>query len=543
MLGKLSVLDAIILLAYFGVIGLIGWWSSRKSQADSKAYFLGGGSIGWMAIGASLFASNISAEHFIGLAGSGAASGLAVGQFEWLACFILLILGWFFVPFYLRTGVFTMPEFLERRYNRGCRNYLSAVSLIAYVFTKVSVAVYAGALVLRTILGWNMYVGAIVLLVATGIYTAFGGLRAVIYTDFVQCFILIGGGAVLTFVALAQPEVGGFTGLMQKLPASFFSVWKGLSDPDFPWTGIVFGAPILGIWYWCTDQMIVQRTLAADSLKSARRATIFAGFLKILPVFILVLPGLAGAILFRDIDPNSMYATMVEKLLPSGVKGLVVAALLAALMSSLSSVFNSSSTLAVMDFYHNFRPGASEKELVRAGQFATIVLVVVGVLWLPFIGIMSNQLYVYLQSVQAYISPPIAVVFLLGLLWRRMNGPGALSALIVGFILGAFRFITELGMKSGWEWITNSPALTVYASINFLHFAVFLFIVSGFVLISVSLAGKTPSADNLLVFAREEQVVKTDAMDRLNIGLSILLGAIIAALWIYFSPLFFKLGQ
>lgn len=541
MLGKLSVLDVLIVLAYFVVVFLIGWWSSKKSQTDAKAYFLGGGSIGWMAIGASLFASNISAEHFIGLAGSGAAGGLAVGQFEWLACFILLILGWFFVPFYLRTGVFTMPEFLERRYNRGCRNYLSAISLIAYVFTKVSVAVYAGALVLRTILGWNMYVGAVVLLAATGVYTVFGGLRVVIYTDFMQCIILIGGGVILTFVALSQPEVGGFAGLTEKLPSSFFSVWKSAKDADFPWTGIIFGAPILGVWYWCTDQMIVQRTLAAKDVKDARTATIFAGFLKILPVFILVLPGLAGALLFKEIAPNEMYATMVDRLLPTGVKGLVVAALLAALMSSLSSVFNSSSTLAVMDFYHKFRPTASGKELVRAGQFATVVVVIVGVLWLPFIGKMSNQLYVYLQSVQAYISPPIAVVFLLGLLWRRLNGAGALSALIVGFIFGAFRFITEIGMKVGWAWVNESPALKVYATINFLHFAVLLFFISATVFVAVSYLTRPPVEEKMKVFAVDaKDIAVANLGDRFNVGLSILLGAIIVALWIYFSPIFFR---
>lgn len=540
MLGKLSVLDVLIVFAYFVVVFLIGWWSSRKSQADSKAYFLGGGSIGWMAIGASLFASNISAEHFIGLAGSGAAGGLAVGQFEWLACFILLILGWFFVPFYLRTGVFTMPEFLERRYNRGCRNYLSAISLIAYVFTKVSVAVYAGALVLRTILGWNMYVGAVVLLAATGVYTVFGGLRAVIYTDFMQCVILIGGGVILTWVALAQPEVGGFSGLTEKLPASFFSVWKSFSDADFPWTGIVFGAPILGVWYWCTDQMIVQRTLAADNVKSARTATIFAGFLKILPVFILVLPGLAGAVLFKEIAPNEMYATMVDRLLPVGVKGLVVAALLAALMSSLSSVFNSSSTLAVMDFYRKFRPAASEKELVRAGQFSTVVVVVIGVLWLPFIGKMSNQLYVYLQSVQAYISPPIAVVFLLGLLWRRLNGAGALAALITGFVFGAFRFIAEIGVKVGWAWANDCPFTKAYATINFLHFAVLLFLVSATVFVAVSYMTRPPAEEKMKVFAVDTKELAADFGDKFNAGLSILLGAIIVALWICFSPIFFR---
>ena len=541
MFGKLSALDVLIVLVYFCAVFLIGWWSSKKSQSDSKSYFLGGGSIGWMAIGASLFASNISAEHFIGLAGSGAASGLAVGQFEWLACFILLILGWFFVPFYLRTGVFTMPEFLERRYNRGCRNYLSAISLIAYVFTKVSVAVYAGALVLRTILGWNMYVGALVLLAATGVYTVFGGLRAVIYTDFMQCAILIGGGIILTYIALQQPAVGGFSGLTEKLPASFFSVWKSVQDADFPWTGIVFGAPILGVWYWCTDQMIVQKTLAADNLKVARRATIFAGFLKILPVLILVLPGLAGAVLFAGTAPNDMYATMVDRLLPPGVKGLVVAALLAALMSSLSSVFNSSSTLAVMDFYHQFRPTASEKELVRAGQLVTVLVVIMGMLWLPFIGKMSGQLFVYLQSVQAYISPPIAVVFLLGLLWKRLNGAGALSALIFGFALGALRFLAELGSKIEWNWVTHCPFLVYYAKINFLHFAVLLFLASGAVLVIMSYLTRPPTEEKMKVFAVDaKEIAASTVGEKANVGFSILLGVVIVAFWIFFSPLFFK---
>lgn len=539
-MGKLHIIDLLVLLGYFAVIGGIGYWSSTKSQKDSQSYFLGGEGIGWLAIGASLFASNISAEHFIGLAGSGANSGLAVGQFEWLACIILLILGWFFVPFYLSTGVFTMPEFLERRFNRQCRNYLSAVSLIAYVFTKVSVAVYAGALVLQTILGLNMYVGAIVLLAATGLYTAFGGLRAVIYTDFIQAFILVGGGIVLTVLALGRPEVGGFSGLVDKLEPSFFSVWKDVSDPDFPWTGILFGAPILGIWYWCTDQMIVQRTLASKNVKEARHATIFAGFLKILPVFILVLPGLAGRILFRDTLPDNMYATMVDSLLPIGVKGLVVAGLLAALMSSLSSVFNSSSTLAVMDFYREFRPDAKEKELVFAGQLSTIVLVVVGVLWLPFIGRMSNQLYVYLQSVQAYISPPIAVVFILGLLWKRLNGKGAFAALLSGFVLGAFRFILELGNNSGWSWVTGNSLLSGYASINFLHFAILLFIISGVILVAVSLMTDPPSKENLELFEIRKEKDIAEPPDGLNIGFSILLGVSILVLWYIFSPLVFK---
>ncbi|AFZ28721.1 SSS sodium solute transporter superfamily [Gloeocapsa sp. PCC 7428] len=534
----MSGLDIFFLVAYFVAVGAIGYWSSRTSLESSKSYFLGGGGIGWMAIGASLFASNISAEHFIGLAGTGASSGLAVGQFEWIACFMLLLLGWLFVPFYLRTGVFTMPEFLEKRFNSQCRTYLSTVSLIAYIFTKISVAVYAGALVLQTILGWNIWLGAIVLIVATGAYTVFGGLRAVIYTDFLQAFILIGGGIFLTAIAIT--DVGGFGPFIERAEPEFFNLWKAVNHPEFPWTGILFGAPILGLWYWCTDQMIVQRTLAAPDIENARRSTIFAGFLKLLPVFILVLPGIAGRELFPDVAPNQMYATMVNELLPSGIKGLVVAGLLAALMSSLSSVFNSSSTLVVMDFYKRWRPDASERELVRAGQLSTIVLVISGLLWLPFIGLMSDQLYVYLQSVQAYISPPIAAVFLVGILWKRANGRGAINALIAGFILGAIRFVAELGTRAGW--ITWRP-LVAYANINFLHFAILLFVISVFILVLVSLTSAAPSQKHLSMFLTPEQKVNkalgSAKVHRQNVIYSASLAAIVLVFWVIFSPVVF----
>jgi SSS family solute:Na+ symporter len=536
--AAVSGIDLFLIVAYFVAVAGIGYWSSKESQDSSKSYFLGGGNIGWMAIGASLFASNISAEHFIGLAGSGASSGLAVGQFEWIACFMLLLLGWLFVPFYVRTGVFTMPEFLERRFNSQCRTYLSAVSLVAYVFTKISVAVYAGALVLQTILGWNIWVGAIVLIVATGAYTIFGGLRAVIYTDFLQAFILIGGGIILTATAIAR--VGGLGALFQGVEPEFFNLWKSVNHPDFPWTGILFGAPILGVWYWCTDQMIVQRTLAASNIETARRSTIFAGFLKLIPVFILVLPGVAGRVLFPDVAPDRMYATLVTELLPPGIRGLVIAGLLAALMSSLSSVFNSSATLAVMDFYKKWRPDASERELVRAGQFSTIALVAIGLLWLPFIGLMSNQLYVYLQSVQAYISPPIAAVFLLGLLWKRANGKGAFATLISGFILGAIRFISELGVKAGW--ITWKP-LVMYASINFLHFAILLFVLSVVILVAVSLRTAAPTRSNLSIFEETDDKLMKPAgsskTHKRNVTYSMVLAGVVLVFWVVFSPVAF----
>lgn len=533
-------LDFAVLFAYFAAVAAISYWSSKKSLDSSENYFLSGRSVGWLAVGASLFASNISAEHFIGLAGSGASSGLAVGQFEWLACFILLLLGWFFVPFYLRLGVFTMPQFLEQRYDSRCRTYLSMVSLIAYVFTKISVAVFAGALVLKEVLGWNIWVGAIVLVVATGIYTIFGGLRAVIYTELMQAFILIAGGVFLTLAAVSK--AGGLGAVVHGVEPDFFNLWRGMNHPEFPWTGILFGAPILGVWYWCTDQMIVQRTLAAKNVSEARRGTILAGFLKILPVFILVLPGIAGRILFPEVKPNDIYAKMVNDLLPVGVKGMVVAALLAALMSSLSAVFNSSSTLVVIDFYQRLRPKATERELVWAGQISTAVLVVVGLVWIPFIGVVSDQLFVYLQSVQAYISPPIAAVFLVGLIWRRANSSGAFAALIIGFVLGAVRFVAELGVKSSTPWVT-SPLLVQFAQINFLHVAILLFVVSVVVLVGVSMVTAAPTATNNKVFDKTVAAahdLRGAEQNRVNVILSAILVIAVLGMWVYFSKLFFK---
>src|SRR2546427_1142047 len=293
----LAPLDLMIIGVYFLLVFGIGFYFSRKERT-SEQYFLAGRDVGWFFIGASLFVSNISTEHFIGLSGTGASSGLAVGHFEWLACLILLILGWVFVPFYLRSNVFTMPEFLERRFNRNCAVYLASISIIAYVFTKISVHLYAAAIVLERVVGWNQWTAAIVLVIATGIYTIAGGLAAVIYTDLVQTLILIAGAVILTFVGLDR--VGGFAGLRAAVPTNYFHMIKPMTDSEVPWTGIFFGAPILGIWYWCTDQVIVQRVLSARDEGHAKAGTIFAGFLKILPVFMLVLPGIIAFALFPE---------------------------------------------------------------------------------------------------------------------------------------------------------------------------------------------------------------------------------------------------
>src|SRR6476646_6206401 len=466
----LAPIDLAIIGLYFVVIFGIGFYFSRKERT-SEDYFLASRNIGWFAIGASLFVSNISTEHFIGLAGSGATSGLAGGNFEWQASCILLLLGWVFVPFYLRSNVFTMPEFLERRFNRNCATYLAGISIIAYIFTKISVQLYAASVVLERVAGWSLWTTAVVLIIATGIYTVAGGLAAVIYTDTVQTLILITGAVVLTVIGLH--ELGGLAHLRTMVPASYFHMIKPASDSQFPWTGIFFGAPILGIWYWCTDQVIVQRVLSARDEGHAKLGTIFAGFLKILPVFILVLPGIIAFALFPEqvVKPDYAYPTLILNLLPTGLVGLVMAALLAAVMGAMSSVFNSASTLVTLDFYKKIRPDASEKQLVNFGRIATGFMVLLGLLWVPFIHYISSQLYIYLQSVQAYISPPISACFVLGILWPRLNGAGAISSLLTGFVLGATRFVLKLDDQAGDSHF-QSPGIRWLIDMNFLHYAI-----------------------------------------------------------------------
>jgi len=543
----LAPLDMAIIGVYFLIVFCIGLYFARKERTSTE-YFLAGRDVGWFFIGASLFVSNISTEHFIGLSGTGASSGLAVGHFEWLACLILLILGWVFVPFYLRSNVFTMPEFLERRFNRHCAVYLAAISIIAYIFTKISVQLYAASVVLERIAGWSLVKTAIVLVIVTGIYTIAGGLAAVIYTDTVQTLILIAGAVALTVIGLHK--VGGLEHLRTMVPPDYFHMIKPSSDPNFPWTGIFFGAPILGIWYWCTDQVIVQRVLSARDEGHAKAGTIFAGFLKILPVFMLVLPGIIAYALYAPQlanKPDAAYPTLVLNLLPTGLVGLVMAALLAAVMGAMSSVFNSASTLVTLDFYKKIRPEASENQLVNFGRVATGAMVLLGLLWVPFIHLISSQLYIYLQSVQAYISPPISACFVLGILWPRLNGQGAITSLLTGFLLGTVRFIAELMAAQGTQF---SGLMEWLVKMNFLHYAIFMFIVCSAVLVGVSLMTPAPDRRRLagLTFATvgekmdvvnvgmpvRKPAQETPLEHRLNVFFSLVLLATVVGLWIYF---------
>jgi solute:Na+ symporter, SSS family len=532
---NLQLLDVVVIAGYFLVLLGIGVWAARREKLISSDYFLAGRDVGWLAVGASLFASNIGSEHLVGLAGTGAASGLAVGHFEWIACFMLLLLGWLFVPFYLRSGVYTMPEFLERRFNSAARWYFTWVSVIGYVLTKISVTLFAGGIVMRAVTGLDMWTSAAILIVITGLYTIFGGLRAVIYTEVMQAIVLIFGSAALMFLGIQA--VGGWSGLRASLPPDFFSMWKPSSHPDFPWTGIIFGAPILGVWYWCTDQHIVQRVLAAKTETDARRGTIFAGYLKILPVFIFVLPGMVAAALYVDVRTgaaDSAYPALVTRLLPAGFKGLVLAGMLAALMSSLASAFNSCSTLLTWDVYRKLRPNATEQRLVEVGRASTIVLVGLGLGWIPFMKYISPQLYIYLQSVQAYIAPPIAACFLLGVIMPRLNGAGAMAALISGFVIGALRLGLELGKArlpagSLWSWI---------AGINFLHFAALLFVLSTVILVGVSLATAPPPRERIEGLTLETKMVSaaedTPRRKSADVIASLVLAALIGVLWIVF---------
>lgn len=558
MLGNLHFIDISIVLIYFAIILWIAWWvskggGSKKGDRDSKDYFLAGKTAGWFVIGASLFASNIGSEIIIGVSGAGARAEMPQANFEIIAALVLILLGWVFVPFYLRSGVYTMPEFLEIRYSKACRNYLSVVSVLAYVITKISLIIFAGALVFET-MGISFWTGAIITIVATGFYTILGGLKAVIYTDMIQTFILLAGTGAVTYFGLMQ--IGGWDAMIETIAEasskpenppveSFFNLWRPSDDSSYPWTGMLFGAPILGVWYWCTDQFIVQRTLSAKDISNARKGTLFAGFLKLLPVFIFFIPGVIayalaqkGLLNFSLDNPDHALPAMINGFLPIGLKGLAISGLLAALMSSLSSAFNSSSTLITFDFYKQYKPSATEKELVWVGQLATLILVIASFLWIPFMKtLMGGGLFHYLQSVQAYISPPIAAVFLFGLFFKWINAKGAIVALWSGFALGMFRLVTEYLSKEGIIMVEHGSLLQIMLDINFLHYAIVLFVFSVGVLMIFSKIGRPKKAEllELVTFSKEELNFKitwsTDAI------LTILLIASVLTLWIVFSPL------
>jgi solute:Na+ symporter, SSS family len=549
-------LDWFIIAAYFVMLASIAWWSSRRQQTTAD-YFLAGRNIGWFVVGCSLLASNIGSEHIVGLAGNGATNGMAMAHWE-LHAWIMLMLGWVFVPFYYRSGVFTMPEFLERRFNSSARWTLSIVSLIAYVFTKVSVTVYAGAVVFMALLPDTFgspenafWIGAFTTVVLTGIYTVVGGLRAVVYTEVAQTGLLLFGSVFITFFGLSM--LGGWGELKAVLGENpqQFALWRPLSDPDFPWLGVMIASPIIGIWYWCTDQYIVQRTLAAKSLRDARRGAIFGGFLKVLPVFVFLIPGMIGYALYRkglmhiptgadgSLVGDGVFPSMVATLLPTGLRGIVVAGLLSALMSSLASLFNSCATLFTVDIYSKIRPGRSERELVRVGRFATGIVVILGVVWIPVMKLVSGGgLYQYLQSVQGYLAPPITATFLLGLFFTRINSRGAMCGLVGGFVLGMLKL--TLQAMAGGGLLGTDGFLYDFATFNFLYYSGWLFLISIVLVVFGSFTAPPPPAAQIAGLTYRSTTPEQRAENRASwnavdvAGTAVVL-ALVLGIYLYFS--------
>jgi len=557
-------LDWIILALFFvALVGII-LWVVRKKDKDTSDYFLAGRDATWIAIGASIFASNIGSEHLVGLAGAGASSGMAMAHWE-MHGWLILMLGWVFVPFYARSGVFTMPEFLEKRYNSRSRSFLSIISLVSYILTKVAVTVYAGGVVFKDVFGIEFirfgnveidffWISAIGLVVLTGLYTTFGGMKAVLYTSVLQTPILLFGSIAILVIGLFK--LGGWAEMMEicrAVPANEFgdnmtNLIRSPNDPDFPWTGVLLGSAIIGFWYWCTDQFIVQRVLSGRDQKHARRGTIFGGYLKITPVFIFLIPGMIAFALTQKIDPETQepmlnlasndaaFSTLVKELLPKGFTGIVVGGILAALMSSLASLFNSSSMLFTVDFYKKYRPNAPEKQLVTVGRIATVVVVILGILWIPVMKGLGKVLYAYLQDVQSLLAPGIAAVFLLGVVSKRTTPTAGFTGLVVGFILGMLR----LGLKVYYgDTVGDGFIYNLIVAPNWLHYEIALFAIIITLMIVVSAFTKPidPMKIQGLYFGSaspEQRAITRASWNKWDVINSMVIIAIIIAFYAYF---------
>ncbi len=549
-------LDWFVLGLYFAILIGVAVWVALQRNKNTEDYFLAGRNVGWFVIGASIFASNIGSEHVVGLAGTGFSSGTPLAHYE-LHAWIVLLLGWLFLPFYIRSGAFTMPEFLEKRFDSRSRWFLSVFSLFAYVLTKVSVTIYAGGIVVSELLNLDFWVGAIGIVVFTGIYTIVGGLKAVVYTETLQTVVLIAGSIIITY--LGFQEVGGWDQLTEtvtNVSPDHFNMWRPWDDPDFPWAGLLFGGTIVGIWYWCTDQYIVQRTLAANNITIGRRGAIFGAYLKLLPILIFLVPGIIAYALtiqnpelYSVIDPETgieradrAFPMLVTTLLPVGIKGLVAGGLMAALMSSLASVFNSCSTIFTIDIYKKISPEKSEKFLVNVGKIATVVIVILGIAWIPIMEkIGGGVMYQYLQNVQAYIAPPVTTVFLLGIIWKRVNAQAAIVTLFSGLFLLILRLGSEIATNEG---LIQNGFLFEFASINFSYMAIWMFLFSVVLCVSVSLLTAEPDYQKIRglsygTLSEKDRINAENSYSKIDIALSIVLVLIVIGILVFFSPIVF----
>jgi SSS family solute:Na+ symporter len=594
--STLTGIDWLAIALYFALLIGVATWAVRKSKDTATDYFLAGRNLGWWVIGASIFASNIGSEHIVGLAGSGATDGVALAHYE-LHAWCLLVLAWVFVPFYSRALVFTMPEFLERRFSPASRYVLSIVSLITFILSKIAVGIFAGGVVFATLLPEvhltlgattinSFWIGSVAVIILTGLYTMLGGMRAVVYNDAVQVVVLIGGSACLTFYGLHR--LGGWGELKHYCGSEMLNLWKPITpagvqstwspvletnaagvltkqawyfNGSYPWPGMLICAPIIGLWYWCTDQYIVQRALGAPNQTIARRGSIFAAFLKLFPVYLFIIPGLICFALAKSgkipelssmvgadgkpvaAEAQAAFPLMVKFLLPPGLRGIVVAGLLSALMGSLAGVFNACSTLFTVDLYQKYKPLATQSELVRMGRIATVVMIVIALAWIPVIQ-GAHGLYGYLQAVQGYLAPPIFVVFFFGVFWKRLNAQGCLWAMVIGFIFGFFRMIvdTPVTMKlAGYEnGYAEGSFLWIVNNINFQYFSVLITVVSGIVMVLVSYMTSEPEYARIkgLTFATatpEDKALTRASWEKKDVFFSAFILACILGAYIYFS--------
>jgi solute:Na+ symporter, SSS family len=584
----LTGLDWLAIALYFGVLFCVAWWVVSMRKDTASDYFLAGRNLSWWIIGASIFASNIGSEHIVGLAGSGAKDGVALAHYE-LHAWCLLVLAWVFVPFYARSLVFTMPEFLEKRFCTNSRYVLSISSLLTFIVSKIAVGIFAGGVVFGTLLPElrldlgsvhldSFWIGSIAVIVLTGLYTMLGGMRAVAYNDAVQVCVLIGGSALLTVYGLVK--LGGWHELRSICGSDMFNLWKPLVpagqiatwapvkevdaagkvvkqawyfNQNFPWLGMAICAPVIGLWYWCTDQYIVQRALGAPNEKVARQGSIFAAFLKLFPVYLFIIPGLICFALANSgkipalteafNQPNGAqgaFPLLVQHLLPPGLRGIVVAGLLSALMGSLAGVFNACSTLFTVDIYEKLRPKASQHEIVRMGRIATAVMVAIAMAWIPVVK-GAHGLYNYLQSIQGYLAPPIFVVFFFGVFWKRLNAAGCLWAMIIGFVVGVFRMLVDTPCtlnpnfhyrEGSFFWIINN--------INFQYFSILITLISAVVMVAFSYLTPPPNEEQIKGLTFATATAQDKATTRASWGTKEVVASCVVMLFIIFAYIYFR---
>ncbi|XP_023372485.1 sodium/myo-inositol cotransporter 2 isoform X2 [Otolemur garnettii] len=513
--------DIAVLVLYFLFVLAVGLWSTVKTKRDTiKGYFLAGGNMSWWPVGASLFASNVGSGHFIGLAGSGAATGISVTAYELNGLFSVLMLSWIFLPIYISGRVTTMPEYLRRRFG-GSRIpiTLAVLYLFIYIFTKISVDMYAGAIFIQQSFNLNLYLAIVGLLAITALYTIAG-------------FAAVGGMEGLKekyFLALASNRSENSSCGLPREDA--FHIFRDPLTSDLPWPGVLFGMSIPSLWYWCTDQVIVQRTLAAKNLSHAKGGSLLAAYLKVLPLFIMVFPGMISRVLFPDevacADPeickkicsnpsgcsDIAYPKLVLELLPTGLRGLMMAVMVAALMSSLTSIFNSASTIFTMDIWNHLRRRASEKELMIVGRVFVFLLVLISILWIPVVqASQGGQLFIYIQSISSYLQPPVAVVFIMGCFWKRTNEKGAFSGLVLGLLLGLVRLVLDFIYV---QPLCNKPdeRPAVVKSIHYLYFSMILSAATLVIVSTVSWFTEPPSKEmvsRLTWFTRHDPMAQKE---------------------------------